>query len=132
MSVSYSILFPFFTHVIWLPNVFSRYSYISLRKIRALSDANPSNLIEECVIQYGSKKGIRTRVRLIVQTYLRNVDCVKDVHKTLMTLILRATLEDLAVEVWCPELRVTVDRECIYFIEAILLNSLRSQAFYSY
>lgn len=66
--------------------------------------------MEECVIRYESKKGIRSRVRVIVQTYLRNVDCVRDVHKTLMTLVLRATLEVLAVEVWCPELRGTVDR----------------------
>jgi len=82
----------------------------TLRRIRSLSDANPSKPMEECVIQYLSKKAIRSRVRLIVQTYLRNVDCVRVVHKTLMTLVLRATLEVLAVEVWCPELRSTVDR----------------------
>ena len=85
---------------------------ISLRRIRSLSDANPSKPMEECVIQYLSKKAIRSRVRLIVQTYLRNVDCVRVVHKTLMTLVLRATLEVLAVEVWCPELRSTVDSKC--------------------
>ncbi|KAL7532889.1 hypothetical protein ACHAXR_009353 [Thalassiosira sp. AJA248-18] len=82
----------------------------TLRRIRSLSDASPTKPMEECVIQYESKKGIRSRVRVIVQTYLRNVDCVRDVHKTLMTLVLRATLEVLAVEVWCPELRSTVDR----------------------
>ena len=61
-------------------------------------DENPSKQMEECVIQYETKKTIRSRVRLIVQTYLRNVDCVRDVHKILMKLILRATLEVLAVE----------------------------------
>jgi len=82
----------------------------TLRRIRCLLDADPSKPMEECVIQYEPKKAIRSRIRLIVQTYLRNVDCVRDVHKTLMTLVLRATLEVLAVEVWCPELRGTVDR----------------------
>jgi len=82
----------------------------TLRRIRSLSDADPSKPMEECVLQYVSKKGIRSRVRLIIQTYLRSVDCVRDVHKTLMTLVLRATLEVLAVEVWCQELRSTVDR----------------------
>ena len=62
------------------------------------------------MIQYEPKKAIRSRIGLIVRTYLRNVDCVRDVHKTLMTLVLRATLEVLAVEAWCPELRSTVDR----------------------
>lgn len=83
---------------------------IRLRRIRSLSDANPNNPLSECVIQYEPKKSIRSRVRLIVQTYLRNVDCVRDVHKTLMNLILRATLEVLAVEVWCEEVKSTVDR----------------------
>jgi len=95
-----------------------------LRRIRALSEANPSNPMEECVVQYDSKKGIRTRVRLIVETYLRNVDCVRDVHKTLMTLILRATLEVLAVEVWCPELKVTVDRLASGFEHKVSFASL--------
>mmetsp|Transcript_40801 Transcript_40801/g.86889 ORF Transcript_40801/g.86889 Transcript_40801/m.86889 type:complete len:489 (-) Transcript_40801:109-1575(-) len=113
---------PFYLNILW--SLFSIIHHIiSLRKIRALSEANPSNPMEECVIQHCSKKAIRTRVRLIVQTYLRNVDCVRDVHKTLMTLILRATLEVLAVEVWCPELRVTVDRKCLCSCsaEAIIL-----------
>jgi hypothetical protein len=92
------------THVVF-PN-----NPTSLRRIRSLADANPSKPMEECVIRYESEKSIRSRVRVIVQTYLRNVDCVRDVHKTLMTLVLRATLEVLAVEVWCPELRSTVDR----------------------
>lgn len=96
-----------------------------LRRIRALSDANPSNPMEECVIQYVSKRGIRTRrVRLIVQTYLRNVDCVRDVHKTLMSLILRATLEALAVEVLDQELRVTVDRLASEFEHNVSFASL--------
>ncbi|KAL3800745.1 hypothetical protein ACHAW5_009315 [Stephanodiscus triporus] len=82
----------------------------TLRRIRSLSDANPSGPMEECVIQREPKKQIRARIGLIVQTYLRNVDCVRDVHTTLMTLVLTATLEVLAVEVWCPELRTTVDR----------------------
>jgi len=81
----------------------------SLRRIRSLSDSNPSGPMEECVIQREPKKQIRARIGLIVQTYLRNVDCVRDVHTTLMTLVLTATLEVLAVEVWCPELRMTVD-----------------------
>lgn len=74
-----------------------------------MSDANPSGPMEECVIQREPKKQIRARIGLIVQTYLKNVDCVRDVHTTLMTLVLTATLEVLAVEVWCPELRTTVD-----------------------
>lgn len=81
----------------------------SLRRIRSLSDTNPSGPMEECVIQREPKKQIRARIGLIVQTYLRNVDCVRDVHTTLMTLVLTATLEVLAVEVWCPELRTTVE-----------------------
>ena len=75
--------------------------------------------MEECVIRYESKKGICCRVKLIVDTYLSNVDTVQDVHKTLMTLVLRATLEVLAVEVWCPELRSTVDSECPLFTMSI-------------
>jgi hypothetical protein len=74
-----------------------------------MSDANTSGHMEECVIQHEPKKQIRARIGLIVQTYLRNVDCVRNVHTTLMTLVLTATLEVLAVEVWCPELRTTVD-----------------------
>lgn len=92
----------------------------SLRRIRCLSDAestsiasgnNNNRMLQECVIQWEPKKAIRSRIGLIVQTFLRNVDCVRDVHTTLMTLVLRATLEVLAVEVWCPELRSTVQRE---------------------
>ncbi len=74
-------------------------------------DANPDKQIEECVIQYEPKKTIRARVQVIVQTFLRNVDCVRDVHTTLMNLILRATLEVLAVEVWCEDLKSVVDSE---------------------
>lgn len=85
--------------------------FISLRRIRSLMDANPSKQMEECIIQYEPKKTIKARVQLIVQTYIRNVDCVRDVHTTLMNLILRATLEVLAVEVWCEELMGTVDSE---------------------
>jgi hypothetical protein len=66
--------------------------------------------LEECIIQYEPKKTIRSRVRLIVQTFLGNVDCVRDVRKTLMSLVLKATLEVLAVEIWCEELSATVDR----------------------
>lgn len=73
-------------------------------------DANPTIEMEECVIQYESKKTIKSRVFLIVQTYLHNVDCVRDVHKTLMGLILRETLGVLAVEICCDELRSTIDR----------------------
>lgn len=87
-------------------------------------DANPSEPMEECVIRYESKKGIRSRVRVIVMTYLRNVDCVRDVHKTLMTLVLRATLEVLAVEVWCTELRSTVDRLASEFEHKVSFASL--------
>lgn len=91
----------------------------SLRRIRCLSDAeststtsgNNNRMLQECVIQWEPKKAIRSRIGLIVQTFLRNVDCVRDVHTTLMTLVLRATLEVLAVEVWCPELRSTVQSE---------------------
>lgn len=74
-------------------------------------DANPEKQIEDCVIQYEPKKTIRARVQVIVQTFLRNVDCVRDVHTTLMNLILRATLEVLAVEVWCDDLKSVVDSE---------------------
>jgi len=66
--------------------------------------------MEECIIHHEPRKQTRTRIGLIVRTYLRNVDCVRDVHTTLMTLILTATLEVLAVEVWCPELRAAVDK----------------------
>ena len=89
----------------------------SLRRIRCISDANPATttsghlILQECVIQWEPKKAVRSRIELIVQTFLRNVDCVRDVHTTLMTLVLRATLEVLAVEVWCPELRSTVQSE---------------------
>ncbi|KAL9188450.1 hypothetical protein ACHAXT_006828 [Thalassiosira profunda] len=82
----------------------------ALRRMRAMMDADPSKPMEECVIRYESKKGIRSYVRIIVQNYLRNVDCVRDVQKTLMNLVLRATLILLSVEVWCPELRETVHR----------------------
>jgi len=82
----------------------------TLRRIRSLMDANPEKQIEDCVIQYEPKKTIRARVQVIVQTFLRNVDCVRDVHTTLMNLILRATLEVLAVEVWCDDLKSVVDR----------------------
>ena len=64
-----------------------------LRRIRSIMDANPTIEMEECVIQYESKKTIKSRVFLIVQTYLHNVDCVRDVHKTLMGLILRETIK---------------------------------------
>lgn len=100
----------------YLFNTYTYYSpllilcYISLRRIRCLSDAIPDKQMQECVIQYEPKKAIRSRIGLIVRTFLRNVDCVRDVHKSLMTLVLRATLEILAVEAWCPELRSTVDR----------------------
>jgi hypothetical protein len=86
----------------------------SLRRIRSLKDASPTSELTECVISYESKKTIRSRVFLIVQTYLRQVDCVRDVHKTLMGLILRDTLGVLAVEVCCDELRGAIDRECLY------------------
>lgn len=66
--------------------------------------------MEECIIHHEPRKQTRARIGLIVQTYLRNIDCVRDVHTTLMTLILTATLEVLAVEVWCPELRATVEK----------------------
>lgn len=102
-----------------VPHVFyvATQNISSLRRIRCLSDANPTTtssghpLLQECVIQWEPKKAIRSRIGLIVQTFLRNVDCVRDVHTTLMTLVLRATLEVLAVEVWCPELRSTVQSE---------------------
>jgi hypothetical protein len=77
-------------------------------------DANLTQEMEECVIQHESKKTIKSRVFLIVQTYLHNVDCVRDVHKTLMGLILRETLGVLAVEVCCDELRSTIDREFVF------------------
>jgi len=83
----------------------------SLRRIRSIHDANPSLEMEECVIQYESKKTVKSRVFLIIQTYLRNVDCVRDVHKTLLGLILRETLGVLAVEVCCDELRGAIDRK---------------------
>eukprot|EP00804_Cyclotella_cryptica_P011976 CCRYP_004449-RA/>CCRYP_004449-RA protein AED:0.03 eAED:0.03 QI:153/1/1/1/1/1/4/361/620 len=82
----------------------------TLRRIRSIMDANPSKEMEECVIQYEGKKTIRSRVFLIIQTYLRNVDCVRDVHKTLMGLISRDTLGVLAVEVCCDELRSAIER----------------------
>ncbi|KAL7550995.1 hypothetical protein ACHAWF_017413 [Thalassiosira exigua] len=82
----------------------------TLRRIRSLSDVDPTRPMEECVLRYESRRGVRNRVRVIVETYLRNVDCVRNVHRTLMTLVLRATLEVLAVECWCPELKGTVDR----------------------
>lgn len=58
------------------------------------------------------------------------MDCVRDVHKTLMGLILRETLGVLAVEVCCDELRGTIEREwgsesirfialCIYLADFI-------------
>lgn len=96
----------------------------TLRRIRCLLDADPSKTMKECMIQYEPKKAIRSRIRLIVQTYLRNVDCVRDVHKTLMTLVLRATLEVLAVEVWCPELRDTVTRLASEYEHKVSFGSL--------
>lgn len=90
-------------------------------------DADPTHEIEECVIQYESKKTIKSRVFLIVQTYLHNVDCVRDVHKTLMGLILRETLGVLAVEVCCDELRSTIDRELLLLC-AIILTMFYSSA----
>ena len=86
------------------------HTHKSLRRIRFLSDTNPTLPLEECIIHREPRKQTRARIGLIVQTYLRNVDCVRDVHTTLMTLILTATLEVLAVEVWCPELRAAVDK----------------------
>jgi hypothetical protein len=83
----------------------------TLRRIRSIADySNGAKQLEECIIQYEPKKTIRSRVRLIIQTFLGNVDCVRDVRKTLMSLILKATLEVLAVEIWCEELSATVDR----------------------
>jgi hypothetical protein len=82
----------------------------TLRRIRSLADSNETKQLTECVIQYEPKKTIRSRVRLIVQTFLENVDSVGDVRKTLMSLILKATLEVLAVEIWCEELSAMVDR----------------------
>ena len=96
----------------------------SLRRIRCLADANPDEPMQECVIQYEPKKAIRSRIGLIVRTYLRNVDCVRDVHKTLMTLILRATLEVLAIEAWCPELRSAVDRLATQYEHKVSFASL--------
>ena len=83
----------------------------SLRRIRSIADnSNGTKQLEECIIQWEPKKTVRSRVRLIVQTFLGNVDCVRDVRKTLMSLVLKATLEVLAVEIWCDELSTTVDR----------------------
>lgn len=87
----------------------------SLRRIRSIADANPTLDLEECVIQFESRKTIKSRVYLIIQTFLHNVDCVRDVHKTLKGLILRETLGVLAVEVCCDELRSTIDRELSVF-----------------
>jgi hypothetical protein len=50
------------------------------------------------------------------------VDCVRDVHKTLMGLILRETLGVLAVEVCCDELRGTIDRELVLLFVCYILT----------
>ncbi|EJK50064.1 hypothetical protein THAOC_31003 [Thalassiosira oceanica] len=96
----------------------------SLRRIRVLMDANPNKPMEEAVIQYEPKKTIRSRVRLIVQTYLRNVDCVRDVHKTIMTLLLFSTMEVLAIEVWPEELYLTIDRLATQYEHKVSFASL--------
>ena len=96
----------------------------SLRRIRVLMDANPNEPMEESVIQHEPKKTIRSRVRLIVQTYLRNVDCVRDVHKTIMTLVLRMTMEVLAIEVWPEELYATIDRLATQYEHKVSFASL--------
>ena len=46
---------------------------VSLQRIRSITDANPTQPIEECVIQYVTKKGIRYRVQLLIQAFLRKV-----------------------------------------------------------
>jgi len=97
----------------------------TLRRIRSIADANETTTqLEECVIQYEPKKTIRTRVKLIVQTFLGNVDCVRDVRKTLMSLILKATLEVLAVEIWCEELSSMVDRLASEYEHKVSFGSL--------
>jgi len=96
----------------------------SLRRIRVLMDSNPNKPMEEAVIQYEPKKTIRSRVRLIVQTYIRNVDCVRDVHKTIMALVLRMTLEVLAIEVWSEELYATIDRLSTQYEHKVSFASL--------
>lgn len=97
----------------------------TLRRIRSIADySNGKKQLEECIIQCEPKKSIRSRVRLIVQTFLGNVDCVRDVHKTLMSLILKATLEVLAVEIWCEELSATVDRLASEYEHKVSFGSL--------
>jgi len=97
----------------------------TLRRIRSIADySNGKKQLQECIIQCEPKKSIRSRVRLIVQTFLGNVDCVRDVHKTLMSLILKATLEVLAVEIWCEELSATVDRLASEYEHKVSFGSL--------
>ncbi|KAL7498158.1 hypothetical protein ACHAWT_007838 [Skeletonema menzelii] len=97
----------------------------TLRRIRSIADySNGTKQLEECIILYEPKKSIRSRVRLIVQTFLSNVDCVRDVRKTLMNLILKATLEVLAVEIWCEELSDTVDRLASEYEHKVSFGSL--------
>ena len=97
----------------------------TLRRIRSIADySNGTKQLEECIIQCEPKKSIRSRVRLIVQTFLSNVDCVRDVRKTLMNLILKATLEVLAVEIWCEELSTTVDRLASEYEHKVSFGSL--------
>jgi len=97
----------------------------TLRRIRSIADdSNGTKQLEECIIQYEPKKTIRSRVRLIVQTFLGNVDCVRDVRKTLMSLVLKSTLEVLAVEIWCEELSATVDRLASEYEHKVSFGSL--------
>ena len=103
-------------HTTYTHDCNEKYNNNSLRRIRSIADANPTLELEECVIQYESRKTIKSRVYLIIQTFLHNVDCVRDVHKTLMGLILRQTLGVLAVEVCCDELRSTIDREFLVHV----------------
>mmetsp|Transcript_21161 Transcript_21161/g.32299 ORF Transcript_21161/g.32299 Transcript_21161/m.32299 type:complete len:640 (-) Transcript_21161:29-1948(-) len=97
----------------------------TLRRIRSIADySNGTKQLQECIIQCEPKKSIRSRARLIIQTFLGNVDCVRDVHKTLMSLILKATLEVLAVEIWCEELSTTVDRLASEYEHKVSFGSL--------
>ena len=97
----------------------------TLRRIRSIADCSDGEKqLQECIIKCEPKKTIRSRVRLIVQTFLGNVDCVRDVHKTLMSLILKATLEVLAVEIWCEELSATVDRLASEYEHKVSFGSL--------
>lgn len=52
------------------------------------------------------------------------MDGVGSVHRTLMTLILRSTLEVLAVECWCPELRHAAESECFFYISLQIVTIL--------